>query len=280
MVFRRRMRYKRRSKYLSKSYIKSKKGSKSQANQIMSLQRQIKGINRKVSDRAQYSQYQITNSQTVIGHGAAISSTWQPAVFTPISPTNWQAIFQSESSSLLTPNKFRGRSIGFEHMIQINTIDGDGLSKIPVCCTLACVSLRKETALQLLQDSAGLTNFTQANKNYVLSPMGLIQGAGMIMINKGQFKVRYMKRFMLGALTDFNDGTPTNNLGDNNRRIYHRISYPNLIKSGRGDVNFLQLTGPDMEPQDHLIWLLFHNAYGTQTLSWHTNCVVTGRETN
>lgn len=280
MVFRRGKRFSRRRKYLSKTYIKSKKGAKSQSNQIMSLQRQIKTINRKVMDRAQYSQYQLTNSQTLIGHGAAISSTWQPAVFAPIVPTSWTSIFQTESSSLLAGNKFRGRSIGFEHMIQINTIDGDGLSKIPVTCTLACVSLRKETALQLLADSGGLVNFTQANKNYVLSPMGLVQGAGMIMINKGQFKIRYLKRFMLGALTDFADGTPTNNLGDNNRRIYHRITYPNLIKSGRGDVNFLQMTGPDIEPTDHLIWMLFHNAYGTQTLSWHTNCVITGRETN
>lgn len=269
----------RRRKYLSKTYIKTKRGSRAQSNQIVRLQSQIKTINRKISDRAQYSQYQLTNSQTVIGHGAAISSLWQPAVFAPIVPTNWTNIFQTEST-LLAGNKFRGRSIGFEHMIQINTIDGDGLSKIPVTCTLMCVSLRKETALQLLQDSGGLVNFTQANKNYVLSPMGVVQGAGMIMINKGQFKIRYMRRFMLGALTDFADGTPTNNLKDNNRRIYHRVSYPNLIKSGRGDVSFLQMTGPDIQPQDHLIWLLFHNAYGTQTLSWHTNCVITGRETN
>ena len=92
----------------------------------MSLQRQIKTINRKVNDRTQYSQYQATNNQVAIGHGLAISSDWQPAVFAPIVASSWTPIFQTEANDP-SGNKFRGRSIGFEHMIQINTIDGDGL---------------------------------------------------------------------------------------------------------------------------------------------------------
>lgn len=278
-MVRMRRRFGRRKKYLSKVYIKTKRGSRAQSNQIVRLQSQIKTINRKINDRAQYAQYQVTNSQTAIGHGVAISSLWQPAVFAPIVPNNWTPIFQTEQNDP-AGNKFRGRSIGFEHMIQLNTIDGDGLSKIPVTCTLMCVTLRKETALQLLQDSAGLVNFTQGNKNYALSSMGLVQGSGMCMINKGQFKIRFVKRFMIGALTDFADGTPTNNLKDNNVRIYKKMSYRNLIKSGRGDQAFTDLVGADIEPTDHLIWLLFHNAYGTQTLSWHTTSIITGRETN
>ncbi len=272
-------RNKRRSKYLSKSYIKSKKGAKSQSKQIMSLQRQIKSIARKLSDRIQYSQFQINNNDIAIGHGIAPSNLWEPTVFLPIDPINWQRIFQTEDVGNLG-NKFRGRSIGFEHMIQINTIDDDGLSKVPVTCTLMCVSLRKETALQTIQSTNALTSFTQAENNYVLTSMGAIQGAGMCMINKGQFKIRYSKRFMLGALTDFTDGTPTNNLGDNNRRIYTRLSYTNLIKSGIGSTSFEEMGGEDIEPTDHLIWLLFHNAYGTQTLSWNVNSVITGRTTN
>ncbi len=269
----------RRKRYLSKSYIKSRTGSKSQSNQINRLQTQIKTINRKIKDRAQYVQYQITSNQVAIGHLAAPSNLWQPAVFNPIAPGSWTPIFQTEPVGL-RGNKFRGRSIGFEHMIQLNTIDDDGLSKVPVTCTLMCVALRKETALQFLQDSNGLQDFTQANENYVLSSMGAIQGSGMVFINKGQFKIRYVKRFMLGALTDFTDGTPTNNLADNNRRIYKRLNYPNLIKSGRGDKSITDMDGEDIEPTDHLTWLLFHNAYGTQTLSWHCNAVITGRETN
>lgn len=270
-------RYKKR--YLSKTNIIAYKGAKSQSKQILSLQKQIKTINTKINDRTQYSQYQIANSQIAISHLAALSSTWEPAVFRPIAPINWTRIFQTESTSNLG-NKFRGRSIGFEHMIQLNVIDGDGLSKVPVTCTLMCVTLRKETALQTIQDSNGLSNFTQDNKHYVLTNMGAVQGSGMCMINKGLFKVRYVKRFMIGALTDFADGTPTNNLNDNNKRIYHKFAYTNLIKSGRGDVSFNLMPPEDIEPTDHIIWLLFHNAYGTQSLSWHTNTVITGRETN
>lgn len=272
-------RKRRVNKYLTKSYIKSKRSNKSQSKQILALQKQIKGISRKLADRIQYSQFQIENNQIAIGHGVAPSSLWQPAVFLPIVPDDWKRIFQTEDAGQLG-NKFRGRSIGFEHMIQLNTIEEDGLSKVPVTCTLMCVTLRKETALQTVQLTNELVDYTQNNDNYVLTSMGTVQGSGMCMINKGQFKIRYSKRFIIGALTDFADGTPTNNLNDNNKRIYTRLSYRNLIKSGIGSQGFEELGGEDIEPTDHLIWLLFHNAYGTQTLSWHTNCVITGRITN
>ena len=52
----RRRRYRRR-RYMPKSYIKSKTGNKSQANQIVSLQRQIKTLNTKTNDSEQYVQY-------------------------------------------------------------------------------------------------------------------------------------------------------------------------------------------------------------------------------
>jgi len=280
--YRNRRKYpRRRSKYLSKSYVKSKRSNKSQASQILSLQRQIKSINRKVGDRTQYTQWQKANFQPEIGHVLAPSSSWQPAVYIPTTPNTWTPIFQSDQRADENyGNKFRGRSMGFEHMIQINTDaavpqDGD-----PVTCTLMCLSLRKETALQVIQATNNLTDFTQGNRSYVLSTMGAQQGSGMCMINKAYFKVRYVNRFMLGANTDFAISAKTTNLKDNNKRIYHKLNYPNVIKSGRGDVQWAQMTAEDLEPTDHIIWLLFHNAYGTQFLTWSTNTVITGRETN
>lgn len=82
------------------------------------------------------------------------------------------------------------------------------------------------------------------------------------------------------CVCDFDSNIHTTNLYDNNRRIYHKMPYTNLIKSGNGSQSWKELTPDKLEATDHLIWLLFHNAYGAQTISWHTNCVYTGRETN
>ena len=283
MPYGQRKRYggRRRRKYLSKSYVKSKKGAKSQSNQILSLQRQIKSLSVKVNDRTQYSQFQAANNQEIIGHGAAPNTLWQPAVFVPTQPNFWTPIFQSETvADNNYGNKIRGRSIGFEHMIQLNPPVAEVGSLDPVTCTLMCVALRKETAVQVIQETNNLTDFTQGNRSYVLSTMGTAQGAGMCFINKGYFKVRYLKRFMIGGYTDFVEETKTTNLRDNNRRIYCKLRYNNLYKSANGSESWKDLTPEKLEPTDHLIWLLFHNAYGTQTISWHTNMVYTGRETN
>ena len=48
-----------------------------------------------------------------------------------------------------------------------------------------------------------------------------------------------------------------------------------LAKATRTDI-----TAEDLEPTDHVIWLLFHNAYGSQFLTWSTNTVITGKETD
>lgn len=269
-------RYGRRRKFLSKSYIKSKKGATSQAKQILSLQRQVKGIARKVVDRAQYVQFQV-NDYFEFGHGISPVADWQPKIFAPIDPSNWFPIFQTDDTN---SNKFRGRSIGVEHMIQLEAPETEG---DPVTCTLFCVSLKKETALQFLQDSNFFTDLNNG-RHYVMTNMSTAltgQGSGMVMLNKGIFKLRQKpRRFMIGLRTDFTTGNPTNNLKDNNVRIYQKISYPNLIKSGRGDQSYKDLGENDIEPTDGIYWLLFHNAYGGQELTWSVNSVITGRETN
>lgn len=278
MVNVRRWNRRRRSRYLSKSYIASKKGAKSQSKQIMSLQRQIKGLSTKVRDKAQYVQYQNADYRE-FGHGILPVADWQPSVFGAISPNTWLPIFQS-SSFVQESNKFRGRSIGIEHMIQLEEPETEG---DPVTCTLFCVSLRKETAQQFLNDSNGFTALDNG-RDYVMTTMSNAaagQGSGMVMLNKGIFKLRAKPvRFMIGLRTDFTTGNPTNNLKDNNKRIYQKLSYSNLIKSGRGDVSYKQMTPAEIEPTDGIFWLLFHNAYGGQELSWSINSVITGRETN
>lgn len=271
---------KRQRKTLSKAYVMSKKGNTDQSKQILALQRQVTAIKRDVGDRQQYVQYQTTSNQPAIGHGAALASTWQPAIYRCISPDQWQPIFQTPS--LTNPgtdgqNKFRGRSIGFEHMIQLE--DPEGQNGDPVTCTLFCVSLRKETAQQFLTQSQFFTALNQP-RDYVQTSMGAVQGSGLCMLNKGIFKIRYSKRFMIGSRTDFDGTASTTSLMDNNQRIYTKINYPNVIKSGRGDEPWKELALNEVEATDQLCWLLFHNAYDTQLLSWNCNAVVTGQLTN
>lgn len=267
----------RRKRTVSKVWAKSKTGAKSQASQIVKLQKQISSINRKVKDRAQYVQFQ-KNQYQEVGHSLAPVSLWQPAVFNAIEPSVWTPIFQTDSSDYT--NKFRGRSIGIEHMIQLENppLEGD-----PVTCTLFTVSLRKETAQQFLQDSAGVTSLSNG-LHYVMTNMSTAlagQGSGMVMLNKGIFRLRAKpQRFMIGLRTDFESDNPTNNLRDNNKRIYQKLSYTNVLKSGIGTESYKDLTSTDLEPTDHIFHLLFHNAYGEQEITWSVNAVVTGRQTN
>jgi len=273
----------RKGRPLSKAAIVSKTSAKDQSKQILALQSQVNKLRVGLNDRTQYSQYHSTHYGALISHGVSSSHIWQPAIYRPISPDQWQSIFQTPSISgpnADDANKFRGRSIGFEHMIQLaDPEEGNG---DPVTCTLYCVSLRKETAQQFLKESQHFTNLNQP-RHYVRTNMGTLQGAGMVMLNKGIFKIRYCKRFMIGANTDFNvpgEETKTTNLKDNNKRIYTSIKYPNVLKSGRGDRPWKTLALDEVEDTDQLCWMLFHNAYDTQALSWATNSVITGQITN
>lgn len=265
---------------LSKATIVSKTKPKDQSQQILALQAQVNKLRVGLKDRRQYVQYQTTSNQAAVGHGLLPAAAWSPAIYRCISPDQWIPIFQTPS--LTNPgtdgqNKFRGRSIGFEHMIQL--ADPEAENGDPVTCTLFCVSLRKETAQQFLQESSYFTSLNQP-RHYVQTTMGLVQGSGMCMLNKGIFKIRYTKRFMIGSRTDFDGTSTTSNLLDNNRRIYTKIDFPNVIKSGRGDKPWKELALNEVEDTDQLCWLLFHNAYDTQFITWNVNAVVTGELTN
>lgn len=280
MPYRRNRRFRRRrSRYPSKTWVYANKGKRSQAKQIYKLTKAVRNHGRKLSDRAQYVQYKVTFGSNGITHGLDPLSSWQPAVKRLINPSGaWTPIFQTPTAAGNdNTNKFRGRSIGTEHMIQLE--DPEGSEGDPVTCTLFCVTVRKEAARQFMNDTLNGSSLTQ-NQHYTLSSMGALQGSGMVMLNKGIFKIRYQKRFMLGAFTDFQADHPTSNLLDNNRRIYHRLSYPNVIKSNIGTKGYEQLDLVEIESTDQVFYYLFHNAYGSQAIAWHMNGVITGRETN
>ena len=290
-MVRTRRRRRRRRKTPTKTQIFSRKGKNAQARQIHTLAKTVRLHDRKLNDRAQYTQYKLTYASDSIGHALLPADQWGPTTWKLIRPVNWVSIFQTRDgnqANVNDTNLFRGRSIGIEHMFQLtNPQSLNGTNGDPVTCTLFIVTLRKESAQQFLENTNGGTDLTQG-VHFTQASMGTQQGAGMVMLNKGIFKIRYMKRFMLGANIDFratappldDQGVHTTNLRDNNRRIYTKLAYPNLIKSDNGRQIFKQLQENQIEHHDQVYVYFFHNAYQTQFISWHANMVITGRETN
>lgn len=277
----RRRRYgrKRRSRVPTKTNIYSKKGKNAQAKQIYQLSRAVKRHETKLNDRAQYVQYKTVFGSNGITHGFTPSSEWQPVVKKMISPNgNWTPVFQTPTlAGNDKGNKFRGRSIGSEHLFQME--NPSGTEGDPVTCTLFCVTLRKEAAQQFMNDTSQGSTLIP-NQHYTITSLGVLQGAGMVFLNKGIFKIRYCKRFIIGANIDFEADQKVTNIRDGNLRIYHRMSYPNLIKSTLGTKGYKQLNESEIEDTDQVFYFLFHNAYEAQAIAWHMNSIITGRETN
>lgn len=287
-----RYRKRRGGRRVKKSTALSKTGAKSQAKQILKLQRQVDSLNRNVRDNTKWTQYSMSLNATVGSVDAPTYSVWNL-----IQPKLWEPIFQTRSSgniNLWTPSKFRGRSIGIEIMAQIGAITGvtTEMSQEPITATIFIASLRKETAKQFVDMTTNGTDLTE-DVHYRKTSMGTLQGSGMVMLNKGYFKVRYVKRFMLGGQASFYDapGTeepaPTFNLRDNNKRFYIKIPYKNLLKDAGPNVRstsapsgFKDLDIDEIEPHDQLYVFCFSNAYLDQAVSLHANMVITGNCTN
>lgn len=289
MPYKRRYRRSRRNNYrrrkVSKVTAFSRKGASSQARQIWKLQKQVNSVRNKVKDVTQYRQYQF--SQGVTQGGGATPGY---AVFNLVQPDQWAPIFQAPSGhQTLSPNKFRGRSVGIEGIIQLAD---PSVSQAPVTGTIFLASLRKEVAKQFVERTGNGINMQQA-VDYSTAAMGLVQGSGMTMLNKGTFKIHYVRRFMIGGKTNFEDDydehdtAPTTNLRDNNVRYYIKHRYQNLIKSDGPDSRSITSTGgfktitiDTLEPHDQLYLFIFSNAIDGQALSLHMNVIFTGRTSN
>ena len=276
---------------VSKTWAASKKDANSQASQILTLQRQVARLDMRTKDSIKYVQYHLDLSASVGGLTGPSYGVWNL-----IQPNAWQPIFQTKTADFqtLTPDKFRGRSIGLEIMAQIGQLgEVPAVSQEPITCTIFVASLRKEVAKQFVQNTNNGTNMTE-DVHYCKANMGTLQGSGMVMLNKGIFKIRHVQRFMLGGVTNFQhqlvtgeDEVATTNLRDNNKRVYIKIPYRNLIKDDGPDnrtattgTGFKKLTINTVEPQDQLYVFLFANAYADQAMSCHGNCVITGQVNN
>lgn len=279
----RRRRYGRRRRFnrVRKYQAYSRTGRRSQGRQIYKLQRQITAVRRKVRANTEWTQWKYQNGDDTITHGLAPESTWQPYVWELTNPAAWSPCFQTGTPQLVQ-SVFRGRSMGLEYMVQQNEI-GDDSSAAGDPCTVSIfiVKLKKETAKQFLNQSANGTVLVH-DTHFVQTDMGLAQGEGMVMLNKGIFDIIHLDRFIIGAQTTYFADTQTTNLRDNNHRRYKRLPYRNVIKSGT-ITPWKNMGSNQLESTDRVFLYMFHNAWGTPTremqLSFNANLIITGRST-
>lgn len=269
--YRPRRRNYRRKKYLSKSYIKSKTGNKSQANQIVSLQRQIKSLSTKAGDAEQYVQYLQQNTDD----DAPITLTSGKMTCIPlVDPVSWVGIFQSDNRTN-NSNKFRGRSLGMQAQFILGNTE-EPCPPIPVF--MYVVSLRKERGQEFLNDLGTWTTDekqqgklfpdgganTFLNKYYSRTTIedGVLNNMNsLIFLNKGVFKIHMFKRFFIGNQLNWanvpDDNRPSTNIRDANKMIYHKQRFTNLITPGTGMWKDMDLE--DLATKDNLFCLIHYD---------------------
>lgn len=286
----------RARKRVSKTDARSNKGAKAQSRQIQKLQKQITRIDRQVSDTIQYRQYALSDHVVLAGTGEERDDTHY-SVINLVDPANWLPIFQTPSGQeSLSPNKFRGRSVGIELAYELSNPD---VATSPVTATTFICSLRKEVAEQFREGTSNgnsMTNQVHYYKSRMSSETLLTegQGDGMVFLNKGIFKIRYVKRWTIGGKTNFepfvadtDDVSVTTKLSDNRKRLYIKMPYRNFIKSDGPDSRTLTSTGgfrtlskDVLEPTDQLYLFTFANCYGDQELSISYSAIFTGVTSN
>ncbi len=253
---------------MSKAHIKSKTGAKSQANQIVRLQRQIKSINTKVNDTTQYVQYlqQLTDGDAPI--------TLQSGVMTClplVEPDKWERLFQSDGRTD-NSNKFRGRSLGMQAQFVLGNTE-EPSPPLPVF--MYVVSLRKERGQEFLNDLGTWTSgekstgkvwptSTFINKYYSRTTVEegtLFNMNSLIFLNKGVFKIHMFKRFFIGNQLNWanvpDDNYPSTNIKDANKMIYYKQQFSNLITPGTGQWKDMELE--DLATKDNLFCLIHYD---------------------
>lgn len=264
----------RRKKYLSKSYIKSKKDARSQSTQIVSLQRQIKSLNTKVGDTTQWVQY-LNQFQNASGSPVTLTSG-SMTCFPLVNPARWNAIFQANATTDAT-NKFRGRSLGLQAQFILGNTE-EPCPPIPVY--MYVVSLRRERGQQFLNDLGEFTSTeeqegkvwpdtgadTFVNKYYARSSVeeGVVENMNsLIYLNKGVFKIHTMKKFFIGNQLNWanasaaEDNYPSTNIRDANKMIYYKQRFSNLITPPRGE--WSEMGVQDIATKDHLFCLIHYD---------------------
>lgn len=272
----------RRNPKVSKTWAYSRKSANAQSKQIVTLQKQITRIKRRVKGNIQWSQYAYSPG-SVVHNGGTTAPV--PAVQALVSPstiagvqTGWTRVFNSTAGT--EDNiKWQGKHMQLEYCYELSN---PAVSGTPITITTFVVSLRPELANQVLQETNGLvgTDLVEG-EHYQANSMGTVQGSGMVFINRSMFKVHHVSRCTIGHETNFISETNTTGIRDNRYRRYVKIPYKCLLKGdGSGtSASWLSLTSETIQRTDQRYFLTFANNYGSQGLQISLNCLFTGQTT-
>ena len=203
-----RVKYSRKPKKVKATWALAKKGAKSQASQILTLQRQITNVKKKVKANTMWSQYAYKPGN-VIHSGTTLSPV--PAVQRLVSPstvagqqTGWTRLMSSTPGT--SDNlKWKGVFMQLEYCYELSN---PAVTGTPITITTFVVSLRKETAQQILQETNHMvgTGLVQG-EHYSTNTMGFVQGSGMAFLNRSMYKVHHVSRCTIGHETNFTSDT-------------------------------------------------------------------------
>lgn len=281
--------YKRRQKrkpasYVSKQWAASKKGAKSQSQQIMSLQRQMNAVKLSVRSNVQWSQYQYKPG--VLVHSGGLT-TPTPFVIPLVGPSaiagvhdGWRRIFNSDVS-VQDNIKWQGRSLGLEYQVSLGN---PATASSPITGTIFLVSYRPKVAQSTQQETNFMSTLVEG-EHYIKNDMGSIQGSGMVFLNKSMFKIHHVDRFTIGAKTNFvtvaGEEAPTTTIKDNLHRRYVSLPYKHMLKGdgSGGDAHWSSLTYKTVPQKAQVFMMCFFNNYADQTCDLALNCLFTGRTT-
>ena len=270
---------KRRSKKVSTLTAKTKTGAKAQANQIITLQKQLTSVKKKVGDNRQWAQYEIN-----AGAHELVNGEWH--IRELVDPPQWNARFQA-TDEIGENTKVNLHSL----YLQLYYYPTDSL--VPLTAkfiTVYLVKLRKETALQTLEATAQMTDagFNQtSNKNNLWNtqPIGLSYES-LPVLNRGAFKVIKKRIFQVQNIIQNTAATSagaelapdvavTTPKGTyKSVRMY--LKCKNIIKSGRGDKSWKEMGTGDIEIGDRYYLITHVGGNGNEDTLEDGNTVTQG----
>lgn len=243
---------------------KTRTGAKAQSNQIVKLQKQLNFVKKKVRDNRQFAQFEVNAGSTALTNGA-----WH--IRELVNPTNWNTRFQT-TDDLTENSKINLHSMFLQLYYRPTN------SLIPLTAkivTVYIVKLRKETALQTLEETAQMTTPTSTtgfndsnNKNKLWDTQNIgLSYECLPTLNRGCFKIIKKKTFQVQniiqntAATDatteeFPDVAVTTPNGTFKSVKFYLRCY-NKIQSGRGDKSWKEMGSGDLEVGDRY-YLLTH----------------------
>lgn len=239
---------------------KTKTSGKAQSTQILKLQKQLTSLKTKVGDNRQYAQFEINAGATDLTNGE-----WH--VRSLVNPPQWGKRFQS-TEKVEENSKINLHSL----YLQLYYRPKDSLLPLTAkMVTIYLVRLRKECALQTLEDTSQMTTpgFNQTtNKNYLWNTQDIgLSYESLPVLNQSCFKIIGKRSFQVQniiqntaatsvTVEEAPDVAVTTPQGTfKSVRFYMKAN--NLIQSGRGDVSWKEMGEGDLQPQDRY-YLLTH----------------------